>query len=106
MWSMNVVPVTSPDTLPIIFDRGLLGVPRLVRVLQHVPPDERPAHCDHFLERPWRARGEAFSTFSSVVRARVACRARCALHSPGQRPCCFWHLSRTENRLCFLAPAP
>ncbi|CAI5523329.1 unnamed protein product [Closterium sp. Naga37s-1] len=26
VWTMNVVPVTSPDTLPIIFDRGLLGV--------------------------------------------------------------------------------
>eukprot|EP00475_Leptophrys_vorax_P000449 TRINITY_DN10247_c0_g1_i2.p1 TRINITY_DN10247_c0_g1~~TRINITY_DN10247_c0_g1_i2.p1 ORF type:complete len:664 (-),score=52.81 TRINITY_DN10247_c0_g1_i2:243-2234(-) len=26
VWTMNVVPTTSPDTLPIIFDRGLLGV--------------------------------------------------------------------------------
>eukprot|EP00850_Spirogloea_muscicola_P008196 SM000043S15824 [mRNA] locus=s43:286144:291803:- [translate_table: standard] len=26
MWVMNVVPISSPDTLPIIFDRGLIGV--------------------------------------------------------------------------------
>ncbi|CAI5463173.1 unnamed protein product [Closterium sp. Yama58-4] len=26
VWTMNVVPTTSPDTLPVIFDRGLLGV--------------------------------------------------------------------------------
>lgn len=26
VWVMNVVPVHAPDTLPIIFERGLLGV--------------------------------------------------------------------------------
>ncbi|KNA15608.1 hypothetical protein SOVF_096700 [Spinacia oleracea] len=26
LWVMNVVPVTSPDTLPIIFERGLFGI--------------------------------------------------------------------------------
>ena len=25
-WVMNVVPVTQPNTLPVIYDRGLLGV--------------------------------------------------------------------------------
>jgi hypothetical protein len=25
-WVMNVVPVTEPNTLPVIYDRGLLGV--------------------------------------------------------------------------------
>lgn len=25
-WVMNVVPVSEPNTLPVIFDRGLLGV--------------------------------------------------------------------------------
>lgn len=26
LWVMNIVPVTEPDTLPIIFDRGLIGM--------------------------------------------------------------------------------
>ncbi|CAI5528393.1 unnamed protein product [Closterium sp. Naga37s-1] len=26
VWTMNVVPTTSPDTLPVVFERGLLGV--------------------------------------------------------------------------------
>lgn len=26
LWVMNIVPVTAPDTLPIIFDRGLIGM--------------------------------------------------------------------------------
>ncbi|KAG0621314.1 hypothetical protein M758_3G010500 [Ceratodon purpureus] len=26
LWTMNIVPVTEPDTLPIIFDRGLIGM--------------------------------------------------------------------------------
>jgi len=26
VWVMNVVPVTEPDTLPIIYDRGFLGM--------------------------------------------------------------------------------
>ncbi|GJP38270.1 hypothetical protein CLOM_g22731 [Closterium sp. NIES-68] len=26
VWTMNAVPTTSPDTLPVVFDRGLLGV--------------------------------------------------------------------------------
>ncbi|KAG0610431.1 hypothetical protein M758_7G064800 [Ceratodon purpureus] len=26
VWVMNIVPVTEPDTLPIIFDRGLIGM--------------------------------------------------------------------------------
>lgn len=26
VWVMNVVPVHAPDTLPIIFERGLIGV--------------------------------------------------------------------------------
>jgi hypothetical protein len=26
IWVMNVVPVDSPDTLPIIFERGLFGI--------------------------------------------------------------------------------
>lgn len=25
-WVMNVVPISGPNTLPVIFDRGLLGV--------------------------------------------------------------------------------
>jgi hypothetical protein len=25
-WVMNVVPISEPNTLPVIFDRGLLGV--------------------------------------------------------------------------------
>nr|GFA35163.1 probable methyltransferase PMT11 [Tanacetum cinerariifolium] len=25
-WVMNVVPVSGPNTLPVIYDRGLLGV--------------------------------------------------------------------------------
>nr|XP_016463184.1 PREDICTED: probable methyltransferase PMT22 [Nicotiana tabacum] len=25
LWVMNVVPISGPDTLPIIFDRGLIG---------------------------------------------------------------------------------
>lgn len=25
-WVMNVVPVSEPNTLPVIYDRGLLGV--------------------------------------------------------------------------------
>ena len=25
VWVMNVIPITEPDTLPIIFDRGLIG---------------------------------------------------------------------------------
>lgn len=25
-WVMNVVPVSGPNTLPVIFDRGLIGV--------------------------------------------------------------------------------
>lgn len=26
LWVMNVVPVSGPDTLPVIFDRGLIGI--------------------------------------------------------------------------------
>lgn len=26
LWVMNVVPINEPDTLPVIFDRGLIGV--------------------------------------------------------------------------------
>lgn len=26
VWVMNVVPINSPDTLPIIFERGLFGI--------------------------------------------------------------------------------
>lgn len=26
LWVMNIVPITEPDTLPIIFDRGLIGM--------------------------------------------------------------------------------
>ena len=26
VWTMNVVPTIAPNTLPVIFDRGLLGV--------------------------------------------------------------------------------
>ncbi len=26
LWVMNIVPVNEPDTLPIIFDRGLIGM--------------------------------------------------------------------------------
>jgi hypothetical protein len=26
VWVMNVVPVTGPDSLPIIFDRGFIGM--------------------------------------------------------------------------------
>ena len=25
-WVMNVVPVSGPNTLPVIYDRGLIGV--------------------------------------------------------------------------------
>ena len=25
VWTMNVVPVSTADTLPVVFDRGLLG---------------------------------------------------------------------------------
>jgi len=37
VWVMNVVTIDSPDTLPVIYDRGLFGIyPRLVRVLHHL----------------------------------------------------------------------
>lgn len=26
LWVMNVVPISEPDTLPVIFDRGLIGM--------------------------------------------------------------------------------
>lgn len=26
LWVMNVVPINGPDTLPVIFDRGLIGI--------------------------------------------------------------------------------
>jgi hypothetical protein len=26
LWVMNVVPIGQPDTLPVIFSRGLIGV--------------------------------------------------------------------------------
>ena len=26
LWVMNVIPVHEPDTLPVIFDRGLIGI--------------------------------------------------------------------------------
>ena len=26
LWVMNVVPIDSPDTLPIIYERGLIGI--------------------------------------------------------------------------------
>lgn len=26
LWVMNVVPIDVPDTLPVIFDRGLIGI--------------------------------------------------------------------------------
>lgn len=26
LWVMNTVPVDGPDTLPVIFDRGLIGI--------------------------------------------------------------------------------
>jgi hypothetical protein len=26
LWVLNIVPITEPDTLPIIYDRGMIGM--------------------------------------------------------------------------------
>jgi hypothetical protein len=33
VWVMNVVPVHAADTLPIIYERGLIGVSHLAHIL-------------------------------------------------------------------------
>eukprot|EP00850_Spirogloea_muscicola_P021752 SM000260S09948 [mRNA] locus=s260:114816:120959:- [translate_table: standard] len=50
MWVMNVVPTSSPDTLSIIFDRGLIGVYHdWCESFNTYPRTYDLLHCDHVL---------------------------------------------------------
>ncbi|CAI5977166.1 unnamed protein product [Closterium sp. NIES-65] len=77
VWVMSVVPTTSPDTLPVVFDRGLLGVyhdcfgaalekAKPVWVMSVVPttsPDTLPVVFDRGLLGVYHDWCEAFNTY-------------------------------------------
>eukprot|EP00475_Leptophrys_vorax_P018057 TRINITY_DN24668_c0_g4_i1.p2 TRINITY_DN24668_c0_g4~~TRINITY_DN24668_c0_g4_i1.p2 ORF type:complete len:354 (+),score=16.74 TRINITY_DN24668_c0_g4_i1:150-1064(+) len=50
LWSMNVVPVTRPDTLPLVFERGLLGTYHdWCEAFNTYPRTYDLLHADHLL---------------------------------------------------------
>lgn len=52
MWVMNVVPIDSPDTLPIIYERGLFGMYHdWCESFSTYPRSYDLLHADHLLSR-------------------------------------------------------
>lgn len=72
VWVMNVVPVHAPDTLPIVFERGLVGVYHdWCESFGSYPRSYDLLHADHLFSRLKNRSDKIFPTSYHLKRSSV-----------------------------------